>query len=93
MFDKLSRKEKLEKMVLLNHLSAISHSIIKRSNFLSKGTLNKLAHTWAELSATIIFDWVDDLHVKEYQEAKEEFDKTFNPDSDFDTSNFNSIID
>tara|TARA_Y100001951_G_scaffold89678_1_gene82272 strand:- start:908 stop:1198 length:291 start_codon:yes stop_codon:yes gene_type:complete len=96
MLSDLTRKEKMEKMVLFNQLSSVSYSLISKTGFLSEETLQKFALLWAELSATIMFDWVGDITVDEYERAKErferEFGEPFGSNGKFNTSNFNDII-
>ena len=95
MFDnnKLSRKEKLKNVVVLNHLISICLGIIRKTGYLNKKTVDKLAHMWAELSATILFDWVDDISPGEYMNAKAEFDEEFGDSDNFNTGNFNDLVD
>ena len=95
MFDnnKLDRKEKLKNVVVLNHLISICLGIIRKTGYLNKKTVEKLAHMWAELSATILFDWVDNISPGEYMDAKAEFDEEFGDSDNFNTGNFNDLVD
>ena len=95
MFDnnKLDRKEKLKNVVILNHLIAICLGIIRKTGYLNKKTVDKLAHMWAELSATILFDWVDNILPSEYMDAKSKFDEQFGDSDNFNTGNFNDLVD
>lgn len=90
---RLSKKEKMQKAVLLNHLIRISVSMIRRSDTIKGKTLEKFCMLWAELSATIMSDWIGDLDMDEYMEVQADFDKHFGPDAPngYDTDNFNSI--
>tara|TARA_R100000963_G_C4623363_1_gene90256 strand:+ start:338 stop:622 length:285 start_codon:yes stop_codon:yes gene_type:complete len=92
---RLSKKEKMQKAVLLNHLIRISVSMIRRSDTIKGKTLEKFCMLWAELSATIMSDWIGDLDMDEYMEVQADFDKHFGPDAPngYDTDNFNSIPD
>ena len=95
MFDnnKLDRKEKLKNVVILNHLISICLGIIRKTGYLNKKTVDKLAHMWAELSATILFDWVDNILPSEYMDAKAKFDEEFGDSDNFNTGNFNDLVD
>ena len=95
MFDnnKLDRKEKLKNVVILNHLISICLGIIRKTGYLNKKTVDKLAHMWAELSATILFDWVDNILPSEYMDAKSKFDEEFGDSDNFNTGNFNDLVD
>ena len=95
MFDnnKLDRKEKLKNVVILNHLISICLGIIRKTGYLNKKTVDKLAHMWAELSATILFDWVDNISPSEYMDAKSKFDEQFGDSDNFNTGNFNDLVD
>ena len=95
MFDnnKLDRKEKLKNVVILNHLISICLGIIRKTGYLNKKTVDKLAHMWAELSATILFDWVDNILPSEYMDAKSKFDEQFGDSDNFNTGNFNDLVD
>ena len=90
---RISKKEKIQKAVLLNHLIRISVSMIRRSDTLNKETLEKFCMLWAEVSATIMADWIGDLDMDEYMEVQADFDRHFGPDASngYDTDNFNSI--
>ena len=85
----------MQKAVLLNHLIRISVSMIRRSDTIKGKTLEKFCMLWAELSATIMSDWIGDLDMDEYMEVQADFDKHFGPDAPngYDTDNFNSIPD
>ena len=93
MLSDLTRKEKMEKMVLFNQLSSVSYSLISKTGFLSEETLQKFALLWAELSATILFDWVDNILPSEYMDAKSKFDEQFGDSDNFNTGNFNDLVD
>jgi len=91
--NKLDRKEKLKNVVILNHLISICLGIIRKTGYLNKKTVDKLAHMWAELSATILFDWVDNILPSEYMDAKSKFDEQFGDSDNFNTGNFNDLVD
>ena len=89
---RISKKEKIQKAVLLNHLIRISVSMIRRSDTLEEETLEKFCMLWAELSATIMSDRIGDLDMDEYMKIQEDFERHTNPDNNgYDTDNFNSI--
>ncbi len=90
---RLSKKEKMQKVVLFNHLIRISVSMIRRSDTIKEETLEKFCILWAELSATIMADWIGDLDMDEYMEVQADFDRHFGPDASngYDTDNFNNI--
>ena len=92
---RLSKKEKMQKAVLLNHLIRISVSMIRRSDTIKGKTLEKFCMLWADVASTIMADWIGDLDMDEYMEVQADFDKHFGPDAPngYDTDNFNSIPD
>ena len=89
---RLSKKEKMQKVVLFNHLIRVSVSMIRRSDTLKEETLEKFCMLWAEVASTIMADWIGDLDMDEYMEVQEDFERHLNSDNNgYDTDNFNSI--
>ena len=89
---RISKKEKIEKAVLLNHLIRISISMIRRSDTLNEKTLEKFCMLWAEVSATIMAHWIGNLDMDEYMKVQEDFERHLGSDANgYDTNNFNDI--
>ena len=89
---RLSKKEKMEKVVLFNHLIRVSISMIRRSDIIKEETLEKFCMLWADVASTIMADWIGDLDMDEYMKIQEDFERHTSSDNNgYDTDNFNSI--
>ena len=89
---RLSKKEKMQKVVLFNHLIRVSVSMIRRSDIIKEETLEKFCMLWAEVASTIMADWIGDLDMDEYMKIQEDLERHLNSDNNgYDTDNFNSI--